>query len=132
VIGARVAYGLPYFWSRMRVTSENGAVRYSSRRKWPHSPKAISDMLVKPANSSRPEELGDRDHFLTARFRLYSIIRGGLGYAQIEHEPWPLARASVLELDQTLIESSGLTTPHVAPLVHYCEELNVQIGFLKT
>ena len=129
VTGARVTYGLPYFWSKMRVTSENGAVRYGSRRKWPHSPKASSDILVKPGDRFRPEELGDRDHFLTARYRLYSMLRGRLGYAQIEHEPWPLARASLLELDQTLIETSGLATPRGAPLVHYCEALNVRIGF---
>jgi len=131
VIGARVAYGLPYFWSRMRVTSENGAVRYGSRRKW-HSRTASSDILVKPGDRFPPEELHDRDHFLTARFRLYSMLRGRLGYAQIEHEPWPLSRASVLELDQTLIGTGGLATPRGAPLVHYCEELNVRIGFLKT
>jgi uncharacterized protein YqjF (DUF2071 family) len=133
VIGARVAYGLPYFWSSMRVTSEGGgAVRYRSRRKWPHASKATSNILVKPGDRFRAEELGDRDHFLTARFRLYSLVRGKLGCAQIEHEPWPLARASVRELDQTLIESSGLAAPRGAPLVHYCEELNVRIGFLAT
>jgi len=132
VLGARAAYGLPYFWSRMRVTSEDGTIRYSSRRKWPHSPKAISNILVKPGDRFSPDELGDRDHFLTARYRLYSMLRGRLGYAQIEHEPWPLARASVLELDQTLIETGGLAKPGGAPLVHYCEELNVRIAFLTT
>jgi uncharacterized protein YqjF (DUF2071 family) len=132
VIGARAAYGLPYFWSSMRVTTENGAIRYTSRRKWPHSPKAISDILVSPGNRFQPEELGGRDHFLTARFRLCSVLRGKLHYAQIEHEPWPLARATVLELNQTLIETSGLAMPRGAPLIHYCEELNVRIGFLKT
>jgi uncharacterized protein YqjF (DUF2071 family) len=132
VAGARVAYGLPYFWARMRVTSESGAVRYVSRRKWPHASKATSGILVKPGERFRSNELGEGDHFLTARFRLYSLVRGKLGYAQIEHEPWPLARALVRELDQTLIESSGLAAPRGAPLVHYCEELNVRIGFLTT
>ncbi len=130
VIGARAAYGLPYFWARMRVTSEDGAIRYSSRRKWPHSPKSTSDIVVKPGDPFRPEELGGHDLFVTARFRLYSVARGKLSYAQIEHPPWPLARATVLELNQTLIESSSLATPGGAPLVHYSEELDVQIGFL--
>jgi len=129
VIGARVAYGLPYFWARMRVTSEKGAIRYRSRRKWPHSPKSTSDILVRPGDPFRPEEIGERDHFVTARFRLYSVVRGKLSYAQIEHPPWPLARATVLELNQTLIESNGLETPCDAPLVHYSEELEVRIGF---
>ncbi len=129
VIGGRVGYGLPYFWSKMRVTIDDQAVHYTSRRKWPHSPKSTSDIRVKTGRRFRPEELGDRDHFVTARFRLYSVLRGKLSYAQIEHPPWPLAHATVLELNQTLIESGGLATPSGAPLVHYSEELNVRIGF---
>jgi len=77
------------------------AVHYTSRRKWPHSPKSTSGILVNPGNRFRPEELGDLDHFVTARFRLYSILRGKLSYAQIEHPPWPLARATLLDLNQT-------------------------------
>jgi uncharacterized protein YqjF (DUF2071 family) len=132
VIGARAGYGLPYFWSSMRVMIEDEAVHYTSRRKWPHTPKSSSDILVKPGSPFLREELCDIDHFLTARFRLYSIVRGKLSYAQIEHPPWPLARATLLELNQTLIESSGLAAPTGAPLVHYSEELHVRIGFLST
>jgi uncharacterized protein YqjF (DUF2071 family) len=131
VIGARVGYGLPYFWSRMRVTIEDEAVHYTSSRKWPHSPKSSSDIVVKAGARFLPGELGDIDHFVTARFRLYSILRGKLSYAQIEHAPWPLAHATALKINQTLIESGGLTTPNGAPLVHYSEELDVRIGFLN-
>jgi uncharacterized protein len=129
VIGARVGYGLPYFWSKMRVSVDDGAVRYSSRRKWPHSPKSTTHIVVKPGAGFRADELSDRDHFVTARFRLYSVLRGKLSYAQIEHPPWPLARATLVELNQSLIESSGLATPDGAPLLHYSEELHVRIGF---
>lgn len=127
VVGARVAYHLPYFWASMRVTLENGSLRYRSRRL--HSPRVTSDILVTPGSPLALDELGDRDHFLTARYRLYTLLGGRLGSAQIEHAPWPLARGTVLELNQNLIETAGLPTPSGAPLVHYSAEIHVRIGY---
>lgn len=127
VVGARIAYRLPYFWARMRVAAEGGRIRYRSRRHWSHS--AQTDILVQPGERFAPEELSERDHFLTARFRLYSVFGGKLRYAQIEHRPWPLASATVVELSQNLIEAAGLPTPDGPPLVHYSAELNVKIGY---
>ncbi len=132
VIGARVGYHLPYVWAKMRVNLENANIHYRSRRKWPHAIHPMSDMSVKPGEPYRPEELGERDHFLTARYRLYSSVRHRLGFAQIEHEPWPLARATLVSLDQNLIEAIGLPSPRGEALVHYCEQLDVKIGYLVT
>ena len=130
VVGARAAYHLPYFWAKMRVDSKNGTIHYRSRRKRPHSTTVISDIVVKPGKRLTAEELGDLDHFLTARYRLYTPMRGGLGWAQIEHEPWPLGGAGVVTLDQNLIEAAGLPAPEGQPLVHYAEEIDVKIGYV--
>src|SRR3982751_636082 len=35
VAGARVAYGLPYLWSRMRVHVDSRRAEYASSRLWP-------------------------------------------------------------------------------------------------
>lgn len=131
VIGARTLYHLPYFWARMRVTVEDRTVRYRSRRTWPHASHPTADIVVQPGERYQPEELGERDHFLTARYRLYTLFRDRLGLAQIEHEPWSLARATVLELHETLVESTGLPPPKGEALVHYCAELNVKIGSFR-
>jgi uncharacterized protein YqjF (DUF2071 family) len=129
VVGARVGYRLPYFWASMRVIPEDGAIRYRSRRKGTHATHAMTDLAVQPGPIYDRQELTARDDFLTARFRLYTMLRRGLGYAQIEHEPWPLAHATVPELKQTIIEASGLGTPQGPPLVHYSAELKVKIGY---
>jgi uncharacterized protein YqjF (DUF2071 family) len=129
VVGARVGYRLPYYWATMQVIPQDGAIRYCSRRKGPHDSNAITDLVVQPGKIYEVKELTARDSFLTARFRLYTMLRKGLGYAQIEHEPWPLTRATVLELNQTLIEASGLAPPKAPPLVHYSAELKVKIGY---
>lgn len=130
VIGARALYRLPYYWASMAVTPERDAIRYRSQRRWPHSSLATTDMLVQPGERYQAPELADRDHFLTARYRLYTVSRGRLAHAQIEHSPWPLARATVSEWHQTLIEAAGLPPPEGRPLVHYSAEINVKIGHL--
>jgi uncharacterized protein YqjF (DUF2071 family) len=128
VIGARAIYHLPYFWASMQVNSRADAVHYRSRRIWPHSALDFSDITVEPA---APLEVTARDHFFTARYRLYSRIRGRLAYAQIEHAPWPLTAATVLQLDQNLIQASGLPAPQGAPISHYATELDVKIGYIR-
>jgi uncharacterized protein len=131
VLGARVAYHLPYFWAKMNVTVEDDAIHYSSHRQWPHDPSAMTDIVVRPGELYKSEDLEERDRFLTARYRLYSTARGRLKYAQIEHPPWPLARASVVALGESLFAASGLPSPRGAPIVHYSHELSVSIGFPK-
>ena len=128
VMGARAGYRLPYYWASMRVASQNGNICYRSRRKWPHRP-ASTDILIQPGALYAPDELSDRDHFLTARYCLYTVMRGRLGRAQIEHPPWPLARATVLDLRQTVIEAIGLPAPQGPPLAHYSSALDVKIGY---
>jgi uncharacterized protein len=130
VAGARIGYHLPYFWAKMSVTAENGAIHYQSRRHWPHDSHAFTEIEVQPGEPFAANELSARDHFLTARYRLYTSALGRLHYAQIEHSPWPLARARVIKLHQTLFENAGLPPPTGAPLVHYAGELAVKIGWL--
>jgi len=130
VVGARIGYHLPYFWAKMSVTSKHGVIHYRSRRHWPHDSRAITDIEVRPGEPYDASELSAHDHFLTARFRLYAASRKRRLYsAQIEHAPWPLARASVVNVRQSLFEASGLPPPQGTPLAHYVEELRVKIGF---
>ncbi len=129
VLGARIGYHLPYFWAKMSVIAENGALHYRSQRRWPHDPGATTDIVVLPGELYKSEELTEHDRFLTARYQLYSVARGQLKHARIEHPPWPLARASVMSVRETLFEASGLPPPRGAPLAHYSDELSVAIGF---
>lgn len=128
VIGARIAYHLPYFWSRMRVRSDQGIIHYSSRRRWPHDRRVITEISIRPGAPFGREELNDIDHFLTARFRLYTIWRGRVHYASIEHPPWPLARATLVHLNETIFQANGIPAGEGQPLIHYSDELTVKIG----
>ena len=67
-------------------------------------------------------------HFLTARYRLFTMIGGRLAAAEAEHPQWPLHRAEVLRLDQDLLQRAGLPEPAGDPLVHASPGVPVQIG----
>ncbi len=128
VIGARTGYRLAYYWASMRVRAEDSGIHYLRRRRWPHRP-ATTDILLQPGAPYTGGELTERDHFFTARYCLYTVMRGRMARAQIEHAPWPLAHATVLKLNQTLIEASGLPSPQGAPVVHYSTTIDVKIGY---
>jgi uncharacterized protein YqjF (DUF2071 family) len=130
VWGARIGYHLPYFGAKMDVKSQGATVHYRSRRHWPHDPSVMTDIVIQPGEPYKSNELTERDHFLTARYRLYTTSGSRLRHADIEHPPWPLARASALQIRQTLFQAAGLPQPQGNPIAHYSAELTVQIGRL--
>lgn len=127
VLGARLTYGLPYRWARMRVNSIESGVDYESNRKrW--FGQGCSHVVIQPGERMQPRPF---DKFLTARFRLYSMFGKRLAYADIEHPPWPLQRAQVLRLEQNLVENSGVPKPSGDPVVHFSRSVDVRIDRLR-
>jgi uncharacterized protein YqjF (DUF2071 family) len=146
---ARASYRLPYFWSSMRLTgplaglaAATGAagpggegsaaggqeIAYSCQRRVPGPRTATSQVRVRVGAPYQRAELGDRDHFLTARWVLFSVLAGRQFFARAEHQPWPLHRAEALTVDDSLISAAGLPEPHGEPLVHYSPGVDVRIG----
>ncbi len=114
VLAASTFYGVPYRFADMAV-AQGDVVRYRSRRRG--SPGIGHDITIRPERPCpAPSEI---DHWLTGRWRAYSVIAGRLVTVPVHHEPWPLWEASVVELEQTLLAAAGLTDPEDAPLVRY-------------
>lgn len=128
VVTARSVYRLPYLWSSMTFDRTGDSVTYTSRRRWPGPRGASSSATIRVGERYEPEELGDLDHFLTARWRLYSPRRGGLRSALAEHAPWPLHRAELVHLDDELLEAGGLPAPAGDPICHWSPGVEVRIG----
>jgi len=117
---ARTAFRLPYCFARAAVTStadaaniEGAVVSATVDRRWP---KGGSTRIGVRVGSRIATGDTDRDHdlddWLTARWGLVSASRRGrLWYGPVEHEPWPLHRAEVLHLDDSLITAAGLPAP---------------------
>lgn len=122
VLGARLSYGLPYHWARMRVLAAGRRVRYDSRRAG-----AASTITVEVG-----EPLRDPDGltlFLTERYRLYTRLLGHLAVAPVEHEPWPLHRAKLVELKETVRRAGELPEVSLPPLVHWSPGVRVRVGW---
>jgi uncharacterized protein YqjF (DUF2071 family) len=71
------------------------------------------------------------DHFLTARYRLYSRLAGRLIAANAEHHPWPLYGGTLTHLEQNLVEAAGLPAPDHDPTVHTSPGVTVRIGMWR-
>lgn len=117
------AVGAPYHPGTLRVTASEGAVAYSGSRR-PNGPSYR--LTVRPGDPIRPTE---RDVWLTSRWRAYTRRLGRLWETPVEHEPWPLAGASVEVLEETLTGAAGLPAPLGEPVVHFSEGVrHVRLG----
>ena len=128
VLAARALYHLPYRWSAMRVRQRNPQVmEYQSQRKSPFG-EAHTDIAI-----ARGERIasGPFDNFLTARYRLYTTFGRQIAFADIDHQPWSLHTGTVLQLEQNLVERSGVPRPAGEPTMHFSSDIAVRIGRLQ-
>jgi uncharacterized protein len=122
VVGARVAFHLPYFQASMELREEGNRIEFSSRRRHPGAPDAtleVSWTRRAPLGEAEPDTL---EFFLVERYCLYAESDGRLLRSRIHHRPWPLMTASVERLSSTMLEAAGLPTPTEDPLLHAQQE----------
>lgn len=123
VLGAQLSARLPYMWSLMRLQRVGDVITYSCRRRWPRG--ATSRVVVRVGSPIRPTLL---DHFLTARWGLHTSWHGHTLYLPNEHPRWELHRASLLDLDDSLVAAAGIA-PSGAPVsVLYSPGVPVRFG----
>ena len=112
VLAARALFRLPYMWSRTRLTypefptapgRHSPLLSYTSVRHG--AAQAHTTILARPTTVAVvADPLAD---FLTARWALFTSIRGRLVYLRNHHEPWPLFTAELVRLDDTLLAVAG-------------------------
>jgi uncharacterized protein YqjF (DUF2071 family) len=112
VLLGRLALGLPYVWSRMRVDTADDRLTYECRRR--DRPAVRSRIVVRIGEPvERPTPL---EHFLTARWALHSGRGGRTWYVPNWHPRWALHRADLLDLDDGLVGAAGLARPAGPPV----------------
>ena len=129
VLVGRSTYRLRYCWSRMSITRSGATISYTTHRRWPGPRGALSEASIEIGEPYVPAELSDLDHFLTARWAMFSPGTPALHHARAFHEPWPLHRARVVRLYDELVPASGLPAPYEEPLAHYAPSVEVRIGW---
>ena len=130
---ARTVFHLPYFWAQMSLHYGNEPgrsreIRYASRRLLsPHPARFRARYRGLGVMAQGPLE-----HFLTARYALYTADRAGnLLRGDIHHLPWPLEQAEAeFELNE-LPAAHGFTLPDRQPVLHYSRELLVYVWALE-
>ena len=133
VTAARAAYKLPYFYSKIEFGASTDplpqigfrAHRDDPRRTDPahaHIGYAPSDAIVKTAVP------GTLEHFLIERYILYAQNESHELYrARVHHQPYPIQKAEVTSLDETLVWAAGVRRAESLPLRHYAREVNVKV-----
>jgi uncharacterized protein len=127
VLFARATYFLPYMWSQLECTRSKRRISYRGRRRWP-GPRANYNITVQIGGPYRQQELHELDHFLTARWVLFTYYGRLPAAATVEHPRWPLHRGRILRLDQTLLRAAGLPEPRGQPLVHFSPGVDTRIS----
>ena len=125
---ARGAYSLPYCFGTVHHKRRGDVVTTTVQRRWPCATSgAITAIEVEVGSAI--EAPTDLEHFLSARWGLYSSTRRGtLRYAAVDHEQWPLYRATLRHLDDGLIAAAGIESTLGEPLVMYSPGVKVRVG----
>ncbi len=104
VVAARAVFALPYVWSRTSLSRADGVFRYRSTRHF--APAKHSSLAIRPSSK---QVIGDPlADFLSARWGLFTSIRGKTIFLPNRHEPWTLFEATLESLDDTLLAAAGL------------------------
>jgi uncharacterized protein len=129
VVGARAFYFLPYFKAKIELEQREQTIDYTLTRT--EDPAAEFHAEWTFGKTLPPSLPGSPEFFLTERYCLYSERAGQIYRSRIYHEPWPLRQATLSRFDSTMIEAVGLVQPSGEPLLHYAEEIKVDIWPLR-
>ena len=119
---ARTMFHLPYYPASMKVESEDGYVRYTSRRTVTDGAPAEFVARYRPTGPVSAAVPGSLDYFLTERYCLYTVNEAfELRRLEIHHPPWPLQAAEATIDVNTMAAAAGIRLPSMAPLLHFAK-----------
>jgi uncharacterized protein YqjF (DUF2071 family) len=129
VAGARLGFGLPYFLASMSRRVVDDRIVYASRRRHGAPAElAVTWRVGEPTGAAAP---GSLEHFLIERYTLYVERRASLFRGRVRHAPYPLRRATIETLSETLLAASGLPAPDGPPLCQHSPGVDVAIFALE-
>jgi uncharacterized protein YqjF (DUF2071 family) len=149
VLAARTGWHLPYHRASMELevsaplTSHPpqdphvlgagaGDVRYRSRRLWPGPKPAELELSYRIGESLGEAAPGTFEHFLAERYLLFAHTGAGLVWGQVHHRPYPLHRAEVIEVRESVVAAAGLPATSGPPAhVLYSPGVDVDVFALQ-
>jgi uncharacterized protein len=129
VLAAQTIYHLPYYYADIELKERGRKITYKlSRDDDPPAEFKAEWKIGDPLPQSQP---GSKEFFLTERYILYTENDDQLYRARIHHDPWPLQQAELIKWGSTMLEANRLAQPPNEPIVHYAEEIDVEIWYLE-
>ena len=128
VLGARTFFHLPYYNAEIEMQGKKKVKYRLDRLDEPAAQFRAAWSVGEPLPESQP---GSREFFLTERYILYTEFDGDLYRARIYHEPWQLYKAELTSFSSTMLEANQLMQPKTQPIVHYADEVSVDIWSLE-
>jgi uncharacterized protein YqjF (DUF2071 family) len=129
VLGASAGYLLPYLHADM-AARRSEHIDFRSARKH-RGFTAEFDATYFPTGEPQPPQDGTREHFLTNRYCLYTVGRGGRVFrGHIHHAPWPLQAAEAEIRRNTMAQAAGITLGE-GPLLHFSRYIKVLVWPLR-
>ncbi len=110
VLAGRTALRLPYVWSRTQLTADGDRRRYLVQA---HSGRVREEVILRVGRRYHPNQL---ERFLVDRWGLHTRMGGRTVYLPLEHGPWPLHTAEVVECSTALVAAAGLASVTGPPI----------------
>jgi uncharacterized protein YqjF (DUF2071 family) len=142
--GARMLYGLPYFYAYMGHARRGGWIEYFCGRvdRDRADPRFHGNVAPDPALLATPAEFraryrptsdvftappGTLEHFLAERYCLYVVDHGHILRAEIHHVPWPLQRAEAQIAANSMALADSIHLPDTPPHLLFARSLDVLV-----
>ncbi len=131
VRAARIGFHLPYMDANMQVSSRGEQILYSSSRTHKNEPAANLEMTYQPSGATYQSSAGSLEHWLTARYCLYSANKAGQVYCgEIDHLPWQLQPATAEFSSNTVAQGIGIQLRSPPETLHYSNQIAVKAWLL--
>ncbi len=126
VRAARYLFHLKYMDAQIRSTRQNSWFHYFSSRTHRNEPPAELEVEYRPIGESFSSTPGQLDHWLTARYCLYTADRRGRIFrGEIDHNPWELFDAQAIIHRNTMLSGLNVELPDSPPLLHFARQTSV-------
>jgi uncharacterized protein YqjF (DUF2071 family) len=128
---ARRFFHLPYFNALMNCERSGDTIRYRSHRIHRGAPEADFAARYRPMGPVFAAQPGSIVHWLTERYRLYTIFRERVYRAGIHHRLWGLQPGEVEIASNTMAHAHRISLRDTQPLVHYADRQEVLVWPLR-
>ncbi|MCX7992242.1 MAG: DUF2071 domain-containing protein [Fimbriimonadales bacterium] len=130
VWAARRFWKLPYFYARMRTQQvAPNEITYEILRK--DRSRAFARVRYRFEGEPRETEPGTLEHFLVERYAFFTVHQGELYRGEVAHLPYTVQPATVLELEQNLTPTAGITISGEPSSVFYAPGFGVLASVLR-